>query len=144
MDRRMILMDAGPFVRSRSDFLVRLVHRCETAAAMRTRRTPPLRLLRLFLVAAILAAGLLPCQVASATSATSASRAVPGPGREVRARYAILVDPASGAVLWSRRSRTPAPPGSLNKMLTALAVRASLGLDGVTVASRASVRQPAR
>jgi D-alanyl-D-alanine carboxypeptidase (penicillin-binding protein 5/6) len=29
-------------------------------------------------------------------------------------------------------------------MLTALAVRASLGLDGVTVASRASVRQPAR
>src|SRR4029453_12788787 len=146
MDRRMILMDAGPFVRSRSDFLVRLVHRCETAAAMRTRRTPPLRLLRLLLVAALLAAGLLPCQAApaSATSATSASRAVPGPGREVRARYAILVDPASGAVLWSRRSRTPAPPASLTKMLTALAVRASLGLDGVTVASRASVRQPAR
>jgi D-alanyl-D-alanine carboxypeptidase (penicillin-binding protein 5/6) len=142
----MILMDAGPFVRSRSDFLVRLVHRCETAAAMRTRRTPPLRLLRLLLVAAILAAGLLPCQAASAsaTSATSASRAVPGPGREVRARYAILVDPASGAVLWSRRSRTPAPPASLTKMLTALAVRASLGPDGVTVASRASVRQPAR
>ena len=116
---------------------------------MRTRRTPPLRLLRLLLVAAILAAGLLPCQAAlaasaSATSATSASRAVPGPGREVRARYAILVDPASGAVLWSRRSRTPAPPASLTKMLTALAVRASLGLDGVTVASRASVRQPAR
>ncbi len=116
---------------------------------MRTRRTPPLRLLRLLLVAAILAAGLLPCQAAqaasaSATSATSASRAVPGPGREVRARYAILVDPASGAVLWSRRSRTPAPPASLTKMLTALAVRASLGLDGVTVASRGSVRQPAR
>jgi serine-type D-Ala-D-Ala carboxypeptidase (penicillin-binding protein 5/6) len=115
---------------------------------MRTRHTPPLRLLRLLLVAAILAAGLLPCQAASAsasaTSATSASRAVPGPGREVRARYAILVDPASGAVLWSRRSRTPAPPASLTKMLTALAVRASLGLDGVTVASRASVRQPAR
>jgi serine-type D-Ala-D-Ala carboxypeptidase (penicillin-binding protein 5/6) len=111
---------------------------------MRTRRTPPLRLL---LVAAILAAGLLPGQAAraaSATSATSASWAAPAPGREVRARYAILVDPASGAVLWSRRSRTPAPPASLTKMLTALAVRASLGLDGVTVASRASVRQPAR
>jgi len=114
---------------------------------MRTRRTPPLRLLRLLLVAAILAAGLLPgpaARAAPAASATSASRAAPGPGREVRARYAILVDPASGAVLWSRRSRTPAPPASLTKMLTALAVRASLGLDGVTVASRASVRQPAR
>lgn len=114
---------------------------------MRTRRTPPLRLLRLLLVAAILAAGLLPgpaARAAPAASATSASRAAPGPGREVRARYAILVDPASGAVLWSRRSRTPAPPASLTKMLTALAVRASLGLDGDTVASRASVRQPAR
>ena len=111
---------------------------------MRTRRTPPLRLLRLLLVAAILAAGLLPGQAAQAASATSASRAVPGPGREVRARYAILVDPASGEVLWSRRSRAPAPPASLTKMLTALAVRASLGLDGATVASRASVRQPAR
>jgi D-alanyl-D-alanine carboxypeptidase len=123
---------------------------CETAAAMRTRRTLPPRLLRLLLVATILAAGLLPgqaaqaAQVAEVARATSAAPAVPGPGREVRARYAILVDPASGEVLWSRRSRTPAPPASLTKMLTALAVRASLGLDGVTVASRASVRQPAR
>src|SRR5512132_3217735 len=131
-------------VRNRSDFLVRLVHRCETAAAMRTRRTPPLRLLRLLLVAAILAAGLLPGQAAQAAPATAAPRAAPGPGREVRARYAILVEPATGEVLWSRRSRTPAPPASLTKMLTALAVRASLDLDGVTVASRASVRQPAR
>ena len=110
---------------------------------MRTRRTLPLRLVRLLLVAAILAAGLLPGQV-SATAATAAPRAVPGPGREVRARYAILVDPATGEVLWSRRSRTSAPPASLTKMLTALAVRASLDLDAVTVASRASVRQPAR
>jgi D-alanyl-D-alanine carboxypeptidase len=110
---------------------------------MRTRRTLPLRLVRLLLVAAILAAGLLPGQ-ASATAATAAPRAVPGPGREVRARYAILVDPATGEVLWSRRSRTSAPPASLTKMLTALAVRASLDLDAVTVASRASVRQPAR
>ena len=110
---------------------------------MHTRRTLPLRLVRLLLVAAILAAGLLPGQ-ASATAATAAPRAAPGPGREVRARHAVLVDPATGEVLWSRRSRTPAPPASLTKMLTALAVRASLGLDAVTVASRASVRQPAR
>ena len=62
----------------------------------------------------------------------------------MRARYAILVDPATGAVLWGRRSRTPAPPASLTKMVTALAVRASLDLDDVTVASRAAARQPAR
>jgi len=64
--------------------------------------------------------------------------------RAVRARYAILVDPSTGAVLWGRRSRTPAPPASLTKMLTALAVRASLDLDTVTVASRRAARQPAR
>ena len=77
-----------------------------------------------------------------------------GPGRRgpagpagpkaVRARYAILVDPATGAVLWGRRSRTPAPPASLTKMLTALAVRASLDLDDVTVASQVAASQPAR
>jgi D-alanyl-D-alanine carboxypeptidase (penicillin-binding protein 5/6) len=74
---------------------------------------------------------------ASAPSAPSWTRAV-------RARYAILVDPATGAVLWGRRSRTPVPPASLTKMLTALAVRASLDLDTVTVASGAAARQPAR
>ncbi|HEY7605151.1 MAG TPA: serine hydrolase [Actinomycetes bacterium] len=62
----------------------------------------------------------------------------------MRARYAILVDPATGVVLWGRRSRTPVPPASLTKMLTALAVRASLDLDTVTVASPAAARQPAR
>ncbi|HXQ57417.1 MAG TPA: serine hydrolase, partial [Actinomycetes bacterium] len=108
---------------------------------MRMRRTLPLRLLRLFLVAAVLAAGLLPGPDAQAGAAP---RPVPGPGQKVRARYAILVDPATGAVLWSRRSRMPVPPASLTKMLTALAVRASLDMDAMTVASRASARQPAR
>ena len=103
-------------------------------------RARPLRLLRLVVVAALLATALLP---GLATPAGAAPRAPWGP-KEVRARYAILVDPASGAVLWGRRSRTPAAPASLTKMLTALAVRASLDLDAVTVASRASVRQPAR
>jgi D-alanyl-D-alanine carboxypeptidase len=36
------------------------------------------------------------------------------------------------------------PPASLTKMLTALAARASLDLDAVTVASREAARQPAR
>jgi len=127
----------------------------DTAAAMRTRRTLPLRLLRLLLVAAVLAAGLLPGPDAQAGAsrvpgpgreilAGVAPRPVPGPGQQVGARYAILVDPATGAVLWSRRSRMPAPPASLTKMLTGLAVRASLDMDAMTVASRASARQPAR
>jgi D-alanyl-D-alanine carboxypeptidase len=141
---------------------------------MPTRRTLPLRSLRLLLAALVLAAGVGPAAALATAPGAAAARAVDsgphpfprsatlplrgpqhrGPGlrrgpkqsweKKVRARYAILVDPASGAVLWSRRGRTPAPPASLTKMLTALAVRASLGLDAVTVASRASVRQPAR
>jgi D-alanyl-D-alanine carboxypeptidase len=117
-------------------------------------RALPPRLLRLVLVAALLAAGLLPGLATGVTAAprtaTGAvdSGALPFPAaagpKEVRARYAVLVDPDTGAVLWGRRSRTPAPPASLTKMLTALAVRASLDLDEVTVASRKAARQPAR
>jgi D-alanyl-D-alanine carboxypeptidase len=117
-------------------------------------RALPPRLLRLVLVAALLAAGLLPGLATGVTAAprtaTGAvdSGALPLPAaagpKEVRARYAVLVEPATGAVLWGRRSRTPAPPASLTKMLTALAVRASLDLDEVTVASRKAARQPAR
>jgi D-alanyl-D-alanine carboxypeptidase len=127
-------------VRNRSGLLVRLVGRCDTAAAMRPRRTLSFRLARLLLVATFLAAGVMPGWAAAATASPPAD---PGPWA-VRARYAVLVDPASGAVLWGRRSRTPAPPASLTKMLTALAVRASLELDAVTVASPAAARQPAR
>jgi D-alanyl-D-alanine carboxypeptidase len=110
--------------------------------------------LPLLLLAVVLAATLAPGQVAAAATAapTVAPRAraavglaaAAGPGRKVGARYAILVDADSGAVLWGRRSRTPAPPASLTKMLTALAVRASLDLDGMTVASKEAARQPAR
>jgi serine-type D-Ala-D-Ala carboxypeptidase (penicillin-binding protein 5/6) len=107
---------------------------------MGPRPAPPFRLRRLLLATTLLAAGLVPGWAGPSAAAPPAG---PGP-REVRARYAILVDPASGAVLWGRRSRTPAPPASLTKMLTALAVRASLDLDAVTVASRAAAGQPAR
>jgi serine-type D-Ala-D-Ala carboxypeptidase (penicillin-binding protein 5/6) len=100
----------------------------------------PLRLCRLLLAATVLAAGVVPGWAGQAAAAPPA----PAGPKAVRARYAILVDPASGAVLWGRRSRTPAPPASLTKMLTALAVRASLDLDDVTVASKAAAGQPAR
>ena len=132
-----------PANRNRSDVLVRLVARWDTAAAMPTHPTVPSRFLRallVLLVALVVTAGAVPA------AAAAAPKAAPGPGlgKEVRARYAILVDPATGAVLWGRRSRTPAPPASLTKMLTALAVRASLDLDTVTVASKAAAAQPAR
>jgi serine-type D-Ala-D-Ala carboxypeptidase (penicillin-binding protein 5/6) len=125
------------------DHLVRLVYRCDTAAAMGPRPALPLRLCRLLLVATVLAAGVVPGWAGQATAATAAPPPPAGP-KAVRATYAILVDPASGAVLWGRRSRAPAPPASLTKMLTALAVRASLDLDAVTVASKAAAGQPAR
>ena len=107
---------------------------------MPTHLALPTRFLRalLVLLVALVVAGAVPA------AAAVAPKAAPGPGKEVRARYAILVDPATGEVLWGRRSRTPAPPASLTKMLTALAVRASLDLDTVTVASKAAATQPAR
>jgi D-alanyl-D-alanine carboxypeptidase len=119
------------------------------------RHIPSFRLARLLLAALLLAAGLVPGWAGPATAGPggpapgvaapgAVAKAVPGPGKAVRARSAILVDPASGEVLWGRRTRTPAPPASLTKMLTALTVRASLDLDAVTVASRAAARQPAR
>ena len=110
--------------------------------AMPTHPALPTRLLRALLV--LLVAALVVTAGAVPATAAGAPKAAPGPGKEVRARYAILVDPATGEVLWGRRSRTPAPPASLTKMLTALAVRASLDLDTVTVASKAAAAQPAR
>ena len=107
---------------------------------MGPRPVPPFRLCRLLLVATVLAAGVVPGWAGQATAAPPA----PAGPKAVGARHAILVDPASGAVLWGRRSHTPAPPASLTKMLTALAVRASLDLDDVTVASKAAAGQPAR
>src|SRR5829696_9163247 len=94
----------------------------------------------------LLVAGMVMAGLLVVTGGTGRAEAEPGSAwaRGVRARYAILVDPATGAVLWGRRSRTPAPPASLTKMVTALAVRASLDLDDVTVASGAAARQPAR
>ena len=94
----------------------------------------------------LLVAGMVMASLLVVTGGTGRAEAEPGSAwaRGVRARYAILVDPATGAVLWGRRSRTPAPPASLTKMVTALAVRASLDLDDVTVASGAAARQPAR
>src|SRR4029453_4681666 len=132
-----------PANRNRSDVLVRLVARWDTAAAMPTHPTVPSRFLRallVLLVALVVTAGAVPAAAAAAPNAAPGA----GLGKEVRARYAILVDPATGAVLWGRRSRTPAPPASLTKMLTALAVGASLHLDAVTVASRKAAAQPAR
>jgi D-alanyl-D-alanine carboxypeptidase len=115
---------------------------CETAAAMR--HPFPLRLVRLLLAASFAAAGLLPGLAAAEPRGWVAPgpRVASGPGG-IRARYAVLVDPATG-VLWGRRSRMAAPPASLTEMLTALAVRASLDLDAVTVASCQAARQPAR
>ena len=109
---------------------------------MPTHPALPTRLLRALLV--LLVAALVVTAGAVPATAAGAPKAAPGPGKEVRARYAILVDPATGEVLWGRRSRRPAPPASLTKMLTALAVRASLDLDTVTVASKAAAAQPAR
>jgi serine-type D-Ala-D-Ala carboxypeptidase (penicillin-binding protein 5/6) len=90
---------------------------------------------------------ILPVTIALAAVLAAAparpAAAAPG-GPQVVSRHAILVDAGGGEVLWGRGSRTPRPPASLTKMLTALAVRASLDLDGRVAASRVAATQPAR
>jgi D-alanyl-D-alanine carboxypeptidase len=99
---------------------------------------------RPLLVLLALAAVLVAAPAGPATAGTRlAEREVRG-GPRVASRHAILVDADGGAVLWGRGSRAPLPPASLTKMLTALAVRASLDLDEQVTASRAAARQPAR
>jgi len=85
-------------------------------------------------LAAALAAGLAPGPALGATTTPTPARLTAGPG--IGARSAILVDPASGEVLWSRDPLTPRAPASLTKMLTALLVRATLPLGAVAVAGK--------
>jgi D-alanyl-D-alanine carboxypeptidase (penicillin-binding protein 5/6) len=81
-------------------------------------------------------------------------RAAPGPGAAqplaavrrgpvVVSRFAILVDPASGEVLWQRNPTVPRPPASLTKMLTAVTVRASLPMQRRLIVSPSADRTPA-
>jgi D-alanyl-D-alanine carboxypeptidase len=102
-------------------------------------RARPLLPVLLALAAVLVAA---PAGPAAAGTRLAERQAQGGP--RVASRHAILVDADGGAVLWGRGSRAPRPPASLTKMLTALAVRASLDLDGQVTASRAAAGQPAR
>jgi D-alanyl-D-alanine carboxypeptidase len=105
-------------------------------------RARPILPVLLALTVALVAA---PGRPAAAAGTRLAEREAPAAGGpRVVSRHAILVDAGDGAVLWGRGSRTPRPPASLTKMLTALAVRASLDLDGQVAASRLAVRQPSR
>jgi serine-type D-Ala-D-Ala carboxypeptidase (penicillin-binding protein 5/6) len=105
---------------------------CEVLdAPMRARPVLPVLPVLVVLAAALVAAPARPAAAAQG-------------GPRVVSRHAVLVDADAGEVLWGRGSRTPRPPASLTKMLTALAVRASLDLDGRVAASRVAARQPAR
>jgi D-alanyl-D-alanine carboxypeptidase (penicillin-binding protein 5/6) len=69
--------------------------------------------------------------------------AVAGP--TVSAKGAILVDAASGTVLWERAGTTRRPPASLTKMLTALTAEASLPpTRRLTVSAKAAAVQPTK
>jgi serine-type D-Ala-D-Ala carboxypeptidase (penicillin-binding protein 5/6) len=105
---------------------------CEVLdAPMRARPVLPVLPVLVVLAAALVAAPARPAAAAQG-------------GPRVVSRHAVLVDADAGEVLWGRGSRTPRPPASLTKILTALAVRASLDLDGRVAASRVAARQPAR
>ena len=69
-------------------------------AAMPPHPTAPPRLLRavLVLLVALVMAAAVP---ARAAPVAVGPKVAAGPGKDVRARYAILVDPATGEVLWT-------------------------------------------
>jgi serine-type D-Ala-D-Ala carboxypeptidase (penicillin-binding protein 5/6) len=77
-----------------------------------------------------------------------AAAAQPVAARAARApvvvsRFAILVDPATGEVLWQRNPTVARPPASLTKMLTAVTVRASLPMQRRLIVSPSADRTPA-
>lgn len=78
---------------------------------------------------------LLPSPSAAATSAA-------GPVVPADIRAAILYNPSSQQVLWSRNAQQPLYPASLTKLLTALVVvRHAANLDSVTQVSQTAARQ---
>jgi D-alanyl-D-alanine carboxypeptidase len=111
----------------------------------------PLRALPRALIALLVVAALglvaLPQRAAVAAARTPGAQASTGSvaGPKVLAEGAILVDAASGAVLWQREGETRRPPASLTKMLTALTAEASLRADKrVTVSAKAAAVEPTK
>jgi D-alanyl-D-alanine carboxypeptidase len=77
--------------------------------------------------------------VAAAPWVTTAESAPP----ELRARAAILVDDASGAVLFQRNARERLPIASLTKMMTALVALEHASPDFIVQATERSLTEPA-
>jgi D-alanyl-D-alanine carboxypeptidase (penicillin-binding protein 5/6) len=86
---------------------------------------------------------LLALLTAAVAPAPAAAAARP-PGPKVAGKVGILVDANTGDVLWGRNQSKKVPPASLTKMLAAITVRASLGLQEVAVTGRDAAGMPAR
>src|SRR5918993_4706465 len=88
-----------PAPHNRSDVLVRLVARCDTAAAMPTRPPLPRRSLRLLLAALILAASMVAAEAVPATAGSGATAGSKAAG--LRAADSGT-RPFPGSGLWTR------------------------------------------
>jgi D-alanyl-D-alanine carboxypeptidase (penicillin-binding protein 5/6) len=95
------------------------------------------RLLRAGL-AALVAAGTLVTVVAPASSADPRGHHDNGPSG-VAAPEAAIADAGSGRILWSRELNTQRPIASITKVMTALVVLRSGGLDNVVTVPKAVV-----
>lgn len=63
----------------------------------------------------------------------------------ITARAGILVDRATGRVIWEHRADTPLPPASTTKVVTAsLALQSNALAEAVTVSRRAAVEPPSK
>ncbi len=73
---------------------------------------------------------------------TLAAVAAPPPQQRVMAKTAVLMDPVTRQVLWSRNADLRRPPASTTKVMTALLVLEHGGLDDMVVISERAATSP--
>jgi D-alanyl-D-alanine carboxypeptidase len=97
---------------------------------------------RRLLLPVLVAAALVPSASASSEPLIHQTGRVPGYGITVSARSAILVDGATGKVLWAKRARVRRQIASTTKIMTALVAMSRLGPHAIVTVDRAVRRVP--
>jgi serine-type D-Ala-D-Ala carboxypeptidase (penicillin-binding protein 5/6) len=97
---------------------------------------------RRLLLLVLVAAALVPSASASSEPLIHQTGRVPGYGITVSARSAILVDGATGKVLWAKRARVRRQIASTTKIMTALVAMSRLGPRAIVTVDRAVRRVP--
>ena len=98
--------------------------------------------MRFPLLALLVAALLVPAAAAEQEPLVHSIGQLPAGGIKVTARSAIVVDGATGAVLWAKRVHTRRPIASTTKIMTALVAMERLGPRSIVTVDRSVRRVP--